>query len=114
MFVKIKIISVQHIIHESLLREVINDAALLAALDKLLRFVVITQLCVFSISQKTSCVYFLFHIKHHVALLLIITAPRMRLVQSTLITTKVSEHWGGWQHYNDATSIQNVVVVSPK
>ena len=29
------------------------------------------------------CVYVIFYIKHHVALPLIITAPRMRLVQST-------------------------------
>ena len=56
--------SVQHIIHASLLREVIHDAALLAALDKLLRFVVIKQ-----------CVYVTFYIKHHAALPLIITAP---------------------------------------
>ena len=58
MFVKIIIISVQHIIHASLLREVIHDAALLAALDKLLRFVIIRQ-----------CVYVTFYVRHHFALL---------------------------------------------
>ena len=75
MFIKIIIINqfnTYHIIHALLLREVIHDAALLAAQDKLLRFVVIRQ-----------CVYVTFYIKHHVALPLIITAPRMRLDQST-------------------------------
>ena len=39
------------------------------------------------------CIYVTFYIKHHVAQPLIITAPRMRLVQSTWIrpTTNVSE-----------------------
>ena len=53
MFITIIIKSVQHIIHASLPREVIHDAALLAVLDKLLRFVVIRQ-----------CVYVTFYIKH--------------------------------------------------
>ena len=60
-------------IHASFLHEVIHDAALLAALDKLPRFVVIRQ-----------CVYVIFYIKHLVAWPLIITAPRMLLVQSTV------------------------------
>ena len=38
------------------------------------------------------CAYVTFYIKHRVALSLIITAPRMRLVRITWITTKVSEH----------------------
>ena len=60
-------------IHASLLREVIHDAALLAALDNMLRFVVIRH-----------CVYVTFDIKHRVALSLITTDPRMRLVQLLL------------------------------
>ena len=59
-------------IHASFLHEVIHDAALLVALDKLLLFVVIRQ-----------CVSVTFYIKYRVALSLILTAPRMRLVQST-------------------------------
>ena len=56
--------SVQHIIHASLLYEVIHDAALLVALDTLLRFVVIRQ-----------CVYVTFYIKHRFALSLKINCP---------------------------------------
>ena len=46
-----------------------------------------------SLSYSRQCVYATFYIKHHVALPLMIPAPRMRLVQSTGIrpTTNVSE-----------------------
>ena len=67
------------------------------------RFAVITQ-----------CVYVTFYIKHHVSLLLIITAPWMRLVQSTWImpTTNVSDRRRAGNIVTMQRRSENVVVAS--
>ena len=59
--------------HASFPREVLHDAALLAALDKLLRFVVMA-VCLLYILHTTSCC------------IDVDTDPWMRLVQSSWIT----------------------------
>ena len=57
-------------------------------------------------------------LKHYVALPLIITAPRMQLIQSTWInawiTTKVSERWRAGNIVMRQRRSENVGVASPK